>query len=240
MRWKSCERTLTHAGGFTLLELLVVVVIIAALAVLVVPQLSGVSDDAEKTVTLASMTALRDGLMGSASHPGLVQDMKFVPGFSSVRLRIHHLFAGEGLEPFSVETGRGWRGPYVRASSGVANVNPERSGRFPAPGEIRYVGDTNFQGRGFFTGAYGNTDDLAAADAWGNPIILQIPPPDSFPDLSTETQRFSYARLVSAGPDGYLSTPNNPLAGRDPEGVADRGDDLVLFLTRPDVYEPGL
>jgi hypothetical protein len=101
---------------------------------------------------------------------------------------------------------------------------------------------------------YGFAGEPAVGDPWGNPYVLQVPPPEAFgPGAVSPRLRFRYARLVSAGPDGLLSTPcfapdgtagwtpaarrHSRLAGRDADGVPARGDDLVLFLERADLYE---
>ena len=71
------------------------------------------------------------------------------------------------------------------------------------------------------------------ADAWGNPFVLQFPT-----NGLIDTNRLWFARVVSAGPNCILETPLDRLAGLETNGVvADRGDDLILFLKRPDVYE---
>lgn len=101
------------------------------------------------------------------------------------------------------------------------------------------------------TTAYGVAGELALADPWGNPYILQIPPGRVF-ERPTSKRRMYFARLVSAGPNGIVETPCFPikeeqnaeekcfcrLGGRLESGaVAARGDDIVLFLTRADIYE---
>lgn len=163
---------------------------------------------------------------------------------------------------------RGWRGPYL-----VPGVR----GFFPAKADRRFPDDATFAERRFFpdlghlllpaewkddakASAYGFVGEPAAFDPWGNPYVLQIPPPQAFAAVTNtaDTVRFRYARLVSAGPDGVLDTPcflPNPTnehatawdararrlirqAGRiDGTNVVARGDDLVLFLARGDVDE---
>ena len=163
---------------------------------------------------------------------------------------------------------RGWRGPYLA---------PGVRGFFPAKDDRRFADDATFAARRFFpnlenlllpeawkddakASAYGFVGEPAAFDPWGNPYVLQIPPPQAFAGVTnvSDAARFRYARLVSAGPDGVLDTPcfqPNPTndhatawngrarrlirqAGRiDGTNVVARGDDLVLFLTRGDVDE---
>lgn len=229
-------------AGFTLMEVLVVVVILAAVAALVVSNVDGVTDRADATANHATMTTLREALVGSAAGPGYLADMKHLPGFEIGELEPHDLLFEPAEELlFKPAANRGWRGPYLRNAQGVANTNKDRGGRFPASGERRFDGDATFLDRGFFTGPvsslYGVTDQLTVADTWGNPIVIQVPPNAAFTG-PTAAKRLQYARLVSAGPDGYLTTPLDRLAGMLVDGTATvRGDDVVLFLNRADTYD---
>jgi len=165
---------------------------------------------------------------------------------------------------------RGWRGPYLRSAS--------LSG-FPARDDVRFAGDSSFGSRGFFPvldgllmpsdfksgyrgcSVYGFPGEPCALDPWGNPYVLQIPPPQAFAGAMTNVAdevRWRYARIVSAGPDGVLSTPCfevnatnvystswTPRKRRmsrqaglvDVDDRSARGDDMVLFIGRNDVDE---
>ena len=139
---------------------------------------------------------------------------------------------------------RGWRGPYLRRF---------RAAAFPRPDDRRSPTDPTFEDRGFFRTStpefpYGLAGEPAVEDPWGNPYVLQVPPAEAFEDSVSEPERFRYARIVSAGPDGILSTPcfdtasaadrrDSRLAGRRDSDAAPRGDDIVLFLSRADLYE---
>ncbi len=251
-----------RARGFTLVEMMVVVVILAAVAALVVSLVDGTLDQAEATVTQANLTTVRDALQGSAAAPGYLADMKHVPGFDPLDVRTAHLlevpaWVPAGFREFDLASRRGWRGPYLARAPGVANLNPAPQGGFPFPSDRRFAGDDTFAQRGFFpttlTTPYGTAGERAIADPWGNPIVLQIPNASAF-QTPTDAKRHRYARLVSAGPDGVLSTPfDDPpdilvltpdqrigrLGGRLLDGTApSRGDDLVIFLNRNDVHEP--
>ena len=242
MSTRGCEAAKRRERAFTLLEMLVVVVILAAVATLVVANVDHTTDNAEAVTARATLQTVRDALTGSAAGPGYLADMKHVPGFRSVDVRPHHLLI-QGTQPtFDPAANRGWRGPYLRNAAGVANTNTVRNGAFPAGDERRFAGDATFLARGFFidavTSSYGVTGDLAAADPWGNPIVVQVPPASAFGGSSGDAKCFRYARLVSAGADGALATPSDRLAGRLADGTAAaRGDDLVVFLNRADTYE---
>ena len=230
--------------GFTLLELLVVVAVIAILSTLAWASMSSVMADSKATITRASLQALRDAIRGTEGKPGYLGDMERVPGFSVACMRLHDLLAPSSYPAaavFDPEAQRGWRGPYA-SGVGVANTNALRCGGFPAACDRRFASDTTFLQRGFYTNAaasaYGRPGDLAVADAWGNPVVLQIPPASAFDSPVTPAGRFRYARLVSAGADGILQVPDDRLGGMQADGQCPaRGDDVVLFLNRADAYD---
>lgn len=219
---------------------MVVIAIIVSLAGLVISRMGSTLDDAHDVATRTTMNAIKEAFVGSGSTPGYVADMKYVPGFKMVDVQVGHLLAQVLVGPrsqqgFDAIAQRGWRGPYLQNAAGVRTANPNHNGTFPA-GTDSGSGGT-FIERQFFTDAthspYGVTGDPAVADSWGNPIVLQVPP------ASSDAERFRYARIVSAGPDGVLNAPLNDLfAGRAADGsLQNRGDDLVLFLNRSDIYE---
>lgn len=158
---------------------------------------------------------------------------------------------------FVAGEGRGWNGPYVTGA---------RTAGWPADGWRRFAGDATFAERGFVRSGrqgwtnedgtvgwtavaarYGWTNETALLDPWGNPYVVQFPASESFADAPApdgrvhrdfaERRRWRFGRIVSAGPDGELSTPPDPLAGRTRWGAAARRDDLVVFLNREDVWE---
>ena len=105
------------------------------------------------------------------------------------------------LQSFDPVTRLGWRGPYVAPSGAQYAINVPMG----------------------FTSDYGKDGDPGVSDAWGRPIVIQIPTHDSVPD-------WQYARLVSAGPDGKIDTPLNVQSPSD----ANRNDDILLFLLLTD------
>lgn len=242
----------SNVGAFTLIELLVVIIVIAALAALVVSKMDGAAERAEDIAIRSQMRVVAEGFVGSAEGPGFLADMKYLPGFQSEKLE--HIQTGDLLSnarypnsDFNPAVQRGWRGPYLRFTSGVQNTERVRNGAFPASDERRTEDDRTFLERAFYSNAttspYGVEGNPAIADSWGNPIVVQVPPPSAFSNSTGIAKRFRYARLVSAGADGELQTPlNHRLAGLEPlpNGKVDttlRGDDFVLFLNRHDSYE---
>ena len=218
-----------NTAGFTLVEILVVVGILAILASLVVQGVGGVRGEAEQTVAAATLQVVRDALCGTSTAPGLLCDLKHVPGFSNSALRVSYLLeAPTNVPAYDRLAQRGWRGPYVQNAQPVENTNAALWGRFPDENDRRNETDETFQMRGFYEESYGTTNDLAMADPWGNPIVLQIPT-----NHLDDSACLRYARLVSAGPDGVLQTPCEDWT----PARTNRGDDLVLFLSRADVDE---
>lgn len=244
-----CIRYVGRLSGFTLVEVVLVVAILAIVSSLVVLNVTKVQDSAEITIATTSLHTLRDAICGTAASPGYLADMKCVPGFQCMNLRVHDLFNPSSYPAFSSydpQTTRGWRGPYLQNTQPVRNTNAERGGLFPAADERRSAGDATFLARHFYYDAmhsyYGTTNEMAMADLWGNPIVVQVPLIGAFSLPASDMKRSRYARLVSAGPDGILQTPldgpDGRLAGMRSTGTSEsRGDDLVLFLNRPDTYE---
>lgn len=222
-----------------------VVSILVLLASLLIAKMDSARANAETTTLRATLTTVREAFTGSSNSSGYVADMKHVPLFNPVQIQLRDLLdpsrypAAAAYDPVAQ---RGWRGPYLDNVQSVLNTDLSRRGLFPAADDRRSSDDATFLDRHFYETAsnsfYGAAGDRTAADPWGNPIVVQVPPASAF-DSSTPEKRFQYARIVSAGPDGILDTPRDRLAGMQPEGTTEaRGDDLVIFLSRQDVYEP--
>lgn len=277
--------------GFTLIEMICVIILVGIAASLAVQKFAGVRKNAEITAAESDMLAIRNAFR---SPGGYLDNMGHVPGFSCGMLRVGNLMVSTNLfgvggvrvddgvvragyataasfVSWDEARGRGWNGPYLKTGSGCCAC-------FPAATDRRNKDDATFAERGFFPdvrrlklpevflnssanrSVYGFTGEATVLDPWGNPYVIQTPPPQAFQDVDSvnDETRFRYARVVSAGPDGILSTPCyfenftnrtsstwskesksiSRLAGMLPDGsVAARGDDLVLFLGRTDVYE---
>ena len=266
--------------AFTLIECVTVLAIISIIAVFAVSRVSRTLERAKLTAAENDLEVIRRAIAGEDA--GLVRDLQGLPGFSVGYLKTGDLFCPTnifGVSPagdfvrgrdlgWNDDTGKGWRGPYLRVVAA----------RFPAAGDRRGEDDRTFAERGFWPplhglrlppeilagengcSVYGFPGESAAIDPWGNPYVIQIPPPQAFPGTTTnlpDAVRFEYARVVSAGPDGVLSTPCfaanltngwntswtprfrrlSRQAGRYESDLAARGDDLVLFLNRADVDE---
>ncbi len=231
--------------GFTLLEVLVVVAILVLLASILVGGIGKIRDDAGVTASRSTLTTVRDAFTGSATSTGYLSDLKTVPGFDFTAIQMRDLLDSTHYPqacPYDPIAQRGWRGPYLSNTQPILNTNIARNGLFPTANERRTASDMTFLDRHFYDTSshsyYGVAGDRAAADAWGNPIVVQIPPASEFTSTTNVAAlRFHYARVVSAGPDGVLDTPLDRLGGMAPGGdITARGDDIVIFLNRADIY----
>jgi len=194
--------------------MLLVVAILIVLAALIIPLLgnlrfsgAGRNRTAQEIATAATLGAVRDAILGTPAQPGLWQDLGEQPG--CFPKTVADLFRASTNLPakfqsFNPVTRLGWHGPYLSSGTGRYAVNSANN----------------------FTSDYGADGDPAILDAWGRPMILQVPKVNGTNDIL-------YARLVSAGPDGIIQTPVNKLAPSD-LAPSDRGDDVILFLSVPD------
>jgi type II secretory pathway pseudopilin PulG len=140
-----------YQSGFTLVEVMIMIVVLSALAVASVVTVSGDVDQARYQATLKQMRDIRDALYGAdagkkqRSDFGYVGDMGSIPtqtqGLSALweMPSLAHAWEVDTSDPSDVaRMGAGWNGPYLKSSS-------------------------------FFGADH-------SKDAWGNPLIYQ---PDS-------------------------------------------------------------
>lgn len=281
-------------GAFTLLELLAVVAVLAIVAVLAVSKIGDMVQRSRIAAAEADLATLRDAIVGvdsgylrdmrglagfspadirlaniliATNLYGLIQSA--VGSFPRAR-RLDDAWLGEGVaRPGEFTTwdegrSRGWHGPYAKGRAGVfpKRETAETRGFYPNVSSLYLA--TDFTSRRDIS-IYGFPGEPAILDPWGNPYVLQVPPPQAFADwgrsvsaVAPET-RFEYARLVSAGADGKIDTPCffvndtndvtitvwNERTRRISRqaGLIDggdrflRGDDIVLFLNRNDIDE---
>lgn len=196
----------------TLVELVVVIVVLVALAGLVVPMTTGVTDQSRIATTRANMALLQDvimnrywndmnGLAGLDGYPQPIVDL-LPPTSRPSTPQLRYLFVTpDPTQIYNAATRRGWNGPYLQHNGS------------------KYVVNSNF------TVTYGLDEDPTILDGWGNPIIIQRPTAGA--DVITNRR---YTRLVSAGPNGVIDTsPTLILPSQN-----SCKDDLVLYLAWAD------
>ncbi len=199
------------ARGFTLVELLVVLVMMATLLGVAVLAGGEISAEGRDTATRASMQAIRDAIVGGNSE--LVGARSFLRDVGDLpRNTTTEPTAADRIASLSDLIGgttlAGWNGPYVTVPREVFGA-----GRELDPAWTRW----------------GSPLDWTVLDGWGQPIVLQVPVLDLDPAWSDEERR--YARLVAAGQDGVIQTPDD--SGYP--AMTQCGDDLVLYLRVADL-----
>ena len=220
--------------GFTLIEMLVVVGILAALAAIVVPLIDGMYTSNAGKATAATLVEIRNVIFGKSPQTGYVNDVGNWRGNKTytlasgqvvtpyaLPLRLHDLLANDqlptGLQTSDINSRFRWRGPYLRSSGATYGASYDPSKGFTAD----Y--------------AYDTANDLAISDEWNKAIVLQYIDYSGFIMPADAPE----ARLVSAGPNGVLDTlPNDFTTFKDSNNIvrygapAHSGDDIILNIKR--------
>ena len=211
------------ARGMTLLELTVVLLILVALAGVVLPYTSGISQQAQCDATDASMVAIRNAIMGGGVVSGFYIDtLGNYPNKENGNneYKLHYLFDKGNWRKYNPKTKFGWNGPYLMTGATVVDPTPLDTGDIDDPYDPTFSNST-------YTSDV-NVDDSIILDGWGRPIVLQVLVPAD-PDDPDKT------RLVSAGPGtGWGANEaaiNTTIADVDADN---RVDDRVLFLKTTD------
>lgn len=207
--------------GFTLVELLVVITLMAILAAGVMISLDGVGDDANIRITKVGMTELRKALLQFKRDVGHFPEGRLPDVGAGVlallpeeKLNLLYICTNltgtettteydAGCNQFNVDTARGWNGPYALA---------ERLEKDNGSGTMVWV-------TGYF-------------DGWGNRYRLY--------DEDKAAPGSGIARIVSFGPDGVDGLSGKPnVDSTDCSPVRDEStnpvtvsDDIVLCLVQ--------
>ena len=196
--------TIRKQCGLTLVELIVVVAILAILAGGVVPLVSQHAANGRQTAANASLTEIRNAIVGTPNAPGYLSDTGQFPA------TLRDLFIQPvGIPAFDRNTNLGWRGPYL------LNANAT----YPATNAYGTIGDPAL------LDPWGNPFILqiptSGTSAPNNIAFARIisAGPNGIIDTSP-------AAVDSGAPLPYNTNPY-PLPSA-------RGDDLVLFVNHSD------
>ena len=192
--------------GFTLIELAVVLAIIAVLAAVLTPMVSGYLDQARVARTQADVRTIADSIKLYNRDTGRwpIYDSSAdyssdsVPGTSKLEFG-----TGTGNSPTA---GASWAlGTTLNTTSLELYINNDRSG----------VGTAAFPRAGF-RGPYVGTVD---SDPWGNKYLLNA--------ANLKRNSTNHAYIISAGPNGTLET-NRDVATT--ANVSASGDDVIALI----------
>ena len=220
MKIASCPmRPRKQDAGLTLVELVVVLAILVALAGFVTPRLMSTANTARETATQASAIEIRNATMQYWS------DCKH--NIVDQRIQVAHLLNQPSfLLRFDPNVRLGWNGPYLQSDGRT------------------YTVDTT---SGFDT-SYGDASQLSIRDAFasqdydgdgsaesGSPFVIQEP---TLRELEAASQTYSLGqpreiRVVSAGPNGFIEIDEEYTATQLESNESLKGDDIyVTFVVR--------
>ncbi len=111
----------TRQDGFTLIELVMIIVILGILAAVAVPKFTGITDSSKANASRGELSALKRAIVGNPSvvvggeyvDRGFEGDVGFVPS----RL-VDLVVKPDSVAAYNRLTRLGWNGPYVDSSGG--------------------------------------------------------------------------------------------------------------------------
>ena len=106
--------TMKSRRGFTLIELMIVIIVIAILALIVIPKLAGASKKAKESTMKANLAMIRNALeqfqSDTGQYPKTLEDLVVDGGATST---------AKGADDTSVAAT--YKGPYLRQQGGIGN-----------------------------------------------------------------------------------------------------------------------
>lgn len=222
--------------GFTLLELLIVVSIMATVAGAIVFSVGGIEQTSKRSLAVSEMQSIKDALLRFRRDTGKFPTQDNPADFLA-------LYQQQSEASWNIDTSRGWRGPYLtRKGEGLVdlgdNLKNDGNGNpsvidTAAKTNVRSVADPFIhwpvKNGGYTRCRDSNADDDCLLDwrtqasdprhqRWGRPyLVFELDSPAN-------------ARLMSMGPNGRYESA--ACAGVACEQCVLDGDDILLCLTR--------
>lgn len=202
-------------SGLTLLELVVVLTVLVALAALIVPVLTGTSETAQATVTQSNMRQIADVLVRYRTDNGTLPRLG---GLSTEPVRLRYLFEDPygGARLYDPVSKTGWNGPYV-AIPNSANT---------------------YQTINDFTVEFGTVGEPYYPDLWNSPLVVVTRPHASGTSWITWLQSAGQdGKLVVPAPGTPMTGPPRLVAGMPGAGNVTEfpgttltADDVTILL----------
>ena len=200
-------------GGFTLIEIVVILAVIAIIAAAMVPRISGIMDDAKISRAGSEVQTIGMGILRFNANTGRWPAMNSAGSQNA----IISLKSGTSTAPVNAPADGGDAGQFLSGTADyfdnhLKNNSPggQTSNQYRTTGVNRWNGPYLQQ---------------VAADPWGQAYNCNIQSA-----WSTSTASDLYCYVISAGPDGTIQTDGQVTASE----VADHalGGDDVAFLIR--------
>ncbi len=200
-------------GGFTLIEIVVILAVIAIIAAAMVPRISGIMDDAKISRAGSEVQTIGMGILRFNANTGKWPSRNSSDSDNSIK----SLISGTADAPVPAP-GLGSTGFLETPSDYFDNHLKNNS-----PGDAAAGGDYPVMGVNRWNGPY---LQQVAADPWGNAYICNIQSA-----WENDTTNYLYCYVICAGPDGTIQT-NGEVTGSDVEAGHAIGGDDIAFLIR--------
>jgi prepilin-type N-terminal cleavage/methylation domain-containing protein len=109
-------------GGFTLIELVIIIVVLGILAAVAIPKFSDMSDSSKISATKMELTALKRAVVGNpaVTAGGAYVNRGFEGDVGHLPQRLQDLVAKpDSILTYNPLTRLGWNGPYLDGDGGV-------------------------------------------------------------------------------------------------------------------------
>jgi prepilin-type N-terminal cleavage/methylation domain-containing protein len=108
-------------GGFTLIELVMIIVVLGVLAAVAIPRFTGITESSRVNATKSELNALKRAIVGypSAISGGEYIDRGFEGDVGFIPSRLADLVVKpDSIPPYDRLNRLGWNGPYIDSSGG--------------------------------------------------------------------------------------------------------------------------
>lgn len=115
------NRRLSESAGFTLIEIVIVIIVLGIIAAVAIPRFGDMSENAKTTATKEEMMRLKIAIIGDASVKagGKHASRGFLGDVGSVPTALVDLAVKPGaVAVYNNFTGLGWNGPYMDSAGG--------------------------------------------------------------------------------------------------------------------------